>query len=398
MTHPFEADDNGKAELKTALTQIRTIVRGTLDGLGGKPGPTGNAPPYPFDATRLAGPDDHNFNGPDYNHGRDVYLSGGRNGGNFKMQATSGIGLSDIPLVMKYFGAAQPTETATEKSEHDPARKAVVESTKIATNQIIRVLGGIPSVASDALHRIANDAALTVNEQQKFTANPVEITGFLSALLLTIKMLQAPMEGVVKYRMSLMLRNNFVTLFGGIPSEQRDVLRAHPQVLVNQVIAASNAKPLFDRVQGVDPDTNLSANSPLVRVRPHTAEPQPHQDLVALTIGSWINGILAGRDYLTPNGLEAWLKSQGVGKKRRRELGGLMESFGSLPDLDRAPGQGRSLAVFENRFIAPKGAGGDLNIEEACNMAWNQFLFYQHIEESHDWDSPVGAYPEETLF
>ena len=140
------------------------------------------------------------------------------------MQATSGIGLSDIPLVMKYFAVLGP-ETATEKSEHDPARKAVVESTKIATNQIIRVLGGIPSVASDAWHRIANDAALTVNEQQKFTANPVEITGCLSALLLTMKMLQAPMEGVVKYRMSLMLRNNFVTLFGGIPSEQRDILR-----------------------------------------------------------------------------------------------------------------------------------------------------------------------------
>jgi hypothetical protein len=63
---------------------------------------------------------------------------------------------------------------------------------------------------------------------------------------------------------------------------------------------------------------------------------------------------------------------------------------------DRAPGHG--LAVFESRSIAPKGVDDQLTVDEACELAWNQFLLYLQIEESHEWGSEVGTYPDETPF
>ena len=396
VTDAFDVSNQGGTALKTTLTAIRGLVN-HLDGLTGTPGPRGDHPPYAFDAARLVSPAQHQFNGPDYGGGQHLYLSGGRAGGRFKMQATSGIGISDIPTVMKYFGSAQLGETPHQKTERDPARTAMIGSPDVAANSVIlKVVGGAPGVAQAALLLIANSPDLSLTEQGAFPANSPEMYGFLSALMLTLKMLQIPLTNVVKYRVPLMLRTNFANLFALLPPNQQAILTAHPQVLIDSVLTASNNRPLATRM-GVQVDIGLTQDSPLIRpprVR-HNGQDVvvPHSSLAAFTIGTWITGMTQGVDYLTPTDLDAWLKTQGWWWWQRSKLVPLVESFGSIATNDTAPVGGRGLAVFENRAIAPKE---QLSIDEACKLAWNQFRFYQQIEQSQGGITPVGQYPDET--
>jgi hypothetical protein len=401
VTDAFEVSNNGGIALKTTLTAIRGVVH-HLDGLTGTPGPQGTQdddgplPPYAFDATRLVSPAQHQFTGPDYGGGQHLYLSGGKAGGRFKMQATSGIGISDIPLVMKYFGSAQLAETPNEKSERDPARTAMIGSPDAAANSsILKVVGGAPAVAQAALLLIGGSPDLSPTEQAAFPANSPEMYGFLSALMLTLKMLQIPLQNVVKYRIPLMLRTNFANLFALLPLNQQAILTAHPQVLIDSVLSASNTHPLATMVK-VPMDTGLTQDSPLIRTPRARAYGQdvvfPHSSLAAFTIGTWITGMTQGVDYLTPVELDAWLKTQGWWWWQRSKLVPLAESFGSIPRNDTAPVGGRGLAIFENRAIAPKS---QLSVDEVCKLAWNQFRFYQQIEQSQSGVTPVGQYPDE---
>jgi Domain of unknown function (DUF4157) len=403
VTDAFDATDDGRRELKTTLTQIRGLYRNRLNPLVGAVGPVGQTSPYAFDATRLVGSAQHQLTGPAYGRGQHLYLSGGKVNGSIKMQATAGARLSDLPLVMKYFGSAQPTESPTEKAERDPARTAMVgDPVAAAQNAILRVIGGTPAVAQAALALIANSASLSALEQGAFTAGTDDVTGFLSALILTMKMVQLPLDEVVKYRDPILFRTDFANLFAAIPDNQRAILTAHPQVLIDCVISASNTHPLVRRTQGIDPDTGLTQHSSLIRSPLRQAYapnvPMPHESFAGLSIAAWINGMIQGVDYLTPDGINTWLKTQGWWWWQRPNLVKLLESFGSIGGTDRAPGHGSKLAVFENRGLTPTGIGGQLSIDEALKVAWNQFLFYLHIEESHDWESEVGAYPDESPF
>ena len=402
VTDAFEPSDEGLEALETSLGEITALVRGRLDPLIGRAGPDNPdaVPPYTFDADHFVDQGEHGFTGPAYGNGRWLYLSGGSAGMRLKMQVTSGVSLADLPQVMKYFGSQVAGETPEEKLERDPARTLLSGSVdRAAASSIQRVIGGAPTVALDALLRIQGDVRLTGAEQLAFAdVAAADLKGLLAALMLTMKMLQLPVDSVVKYRVPLMFRTNFAALFALLPPAQRAALVRVPAVLTDSLVAASNHQPLMRRVQGVDPDTGLTAASPLIRPprrpggQPNT--PMPHEMLAGITIGAWFTGLTRGVDLLTPGGVDGWLKTQGYWWFSRKRGTDLVESFNSIPQVDRAPGRGRHLAVFENRGIAPQGVGVELNVEDAARVAWNQLLFYKQIEDMHDWETPVGAYPQ----
>jgi len=404
VTEPFDATRQGRDRLRTTLTEIRDLVRNRLNPLAGtKAGPAPDAvPPHAFEAGRYVGPSRHRLTGPAYQNGQNLYLSGGAANGDFKIQATAGVGLADIPVMMQYLGGAQVGETVLEKAQRDPARVAMVGSLgAAATNQILSTIGAVPAVAQVALANIAASAGLNVHEQAAFPPTAAELVGFLSALILTMKMLQRPDSNVVKYRIPLMFRTDFALMFAALPRPQRVILAAHPDVLVDSVVAASNAHPLV-RLQTVVVDTGLTRNSPLIRAfgraRNTPTVPTRYEVFAGLTIDQWIRGMTLGTDYLTPQGLAAL---PGLNPLDLPNMTPMLESFGTINAIERAPRGGRKLAVFENRGIAPGGSGylaRTLPINEVLNLAWNQFLFYYQIELSHRLGRPVGAYRQEAPF
>ncbi len=404
VTDPFEESADGLVRLQHTLGEI--LALGTrLNGLVGARGPE-NAdenPPYYFTSDRFVSQNRHRLTGPAYGGGRWLHLSGGINGWRIKMQATSGIALSDIPLIMKYFGSNVAGETIPEAVERNPARIALVGATDPANDDTLKVIGGSPQVAEVAANNIRTDGRITPDLAALFAAGiSTELVGFLSAMVLTLKMLQLPIRGVLKYRIPLMLRTNFARLFNALPVGTPIALRNNPQVLIDGLINASNAHVLLPTYQGIDPDTALTANSPLIRSpRRFTYSPnapQPHEALAGITIGMWIQGILDGKDLLTPETADTWLKNQGWWWWSRKEKVELFESFNSVDEMDYSPGPGRQLGIFENRSIAPRGAEGYLTLEEASRMAWNQLLFYKRIEDSHGpGNPPVGQYPDNDI-
>lgn len=406
VTDPFDETAAGLQALEVTLGQISALVHGRLDGLVGAPGPQDKAgdPPYTLDATRVRSQAQHQLTGPAYGGGRWLHLSGGKAGGSFKMQATAGAALADLPRLMETFGSQVPNETGAEKAERDPARATLAGSADAAAASAIqRVIGGSPTVAADALLRLQGDAAFTLAERATLAgAGAADLRGLLSAVVLTMKMMQLPIDGVLKYRVPLMFRTDFSQLFGALAPAVQAALQAHPDALARCIVQASNAAPLLPRVQGVDPDSGLTVGSPLIRppLRPTWAPTValPHEAFGGITIGLWVAGFTAGTDYLTPGAADAWLSAQGWWWWSRRDKTALVESFGSVGALDRNATHGtRALAVFESRAIAPKGGGGNLSVEEASKLAWNQLLFYKRIEDLREGGPAPGTYPDEDV-
>jgi hypothetical protein len=265
------------------------------------------------------------------------------------------------------------------------------------TRTELEVVGASPTLARDVVHRLANDNVnLTVNERAAMAGD--KLVGFLSAAMLALKMLQLPTAGPVKYRLPLMSRTSFAALFDALPAAPRTVLKAHPAVLAQHMVDASNANVLLPRTQGVDPDTALTVASPLIRAprrgsqTPNVA--QPHELFAGITIGVWVDGLTKGTDYLMPATMRAYLESrpwrQRAWKSEREAALEQLESFGTVGGTDRSRGGGTQLGVFENRAIAPKGGAGLLTIDEVYRMAWNQLIFFKAVRES----GQPGRYPE----
>jgi len=402
VTKAFDETQEGLDELEETLTAIKNLITNNLDPYVGAKGVKDEAdkpPPYTFDKDNFVSKDKHKLNGPAYGDGKWLHLSGGKKNGAFKMQATAGASLSDLPMIMKYFGST-PNETDEEKKERKPAR-ALLSGPEMdpAKNSIQKVIGGSPDIAKTAFIEFKK----TFQSVPWKTEHESEAIGFFAAVIMTMKMLQLPNNGVIKYRVPLMFRTNFSKLFGILPGDIQTALTANNNILVAKIIEASNAQPLLPRSQGADPDTALTKDSALIRppVRPGHAPhtPVPHEALSGVTIGMWIKGFTAGKDYLTPDVINDWLKGEGYWWWSRKDKVALIESFDSIPNVDESASKKnkRKLGVFENRGIVPKGAFINLTIDEAAAIAWNQLLFYKKIEDMHSLQKGVGEYPNKPV-
>jgi len=142
-------------------------------------------------------------------------------------------------------------------------------------------------------------------------ANTDRLRGFLSLVMLYVKMLSANETQYLKYLIPLHGRTNFSAQFKQLPPAQRTALAAnHAQALINCVVHAANSVALIPNVLGGFYDNNYAAGTALARnFRPGGLHlPAIFQ---SLTLGDWLRGLATGTDQLTPDKMRRWAEKNG---------------------------------------------------------------------------------------
>jgi hypothetical protein len=391
VTDPFDETDAGVAALQATMAEIRAIVA-RLDPFAGRRVGPGEGYTVPFSVSerdykeRYVRHGEHQLSGSAGIEAKDVLLSGGAAGGALKMQATAGIPLADLPEVLERLGRDVPHETPEETAAREPDRKLIQDLTQ--PNEPLKVQGMVPDLARQVVGELRNHADLAT----PLAGDAAALTGFLAAVMLSLKLLQRPGGAgrPIKYRLTFLPRNSFAQMFEILPSQQRAALQAHPDALLDALLTVSNANPLLRSGS----DAGLTSASPLIGPNPGavrsmsaegTLEREPISGvdaaLATVTIRDWIAGITSGRDYLTPATMDKWLADQAdVSKSDRENAVGALESFGTADRVDTRD-DGEHLPLFETRAIAPLGAGVNLTLTQATYYAERILRLYQRIRE-----------------
>jgi hypothetical protein len=392
VTVPFEESTAGINALRTTMQAIRAVVTGGLNPNVGGLGPEypDNAPPHPYDAARYVPATTIGLTGSRDLPASRTYFSRGVANGQFKVQATAGIGLDKLAGVMEYLGTNPPGETPAQTLERGPARAALYAP---VPEPVLNVLGGARTLAGQVLTAMGNDLVnYTVGERATFTAIPPALEGFVASVLATMKLLQLPLPGVIKYRTALMPRTSYAAMLASLAPAQKAGILRNPASFADHLVAVSNATPLLPAVGPINGDTGLTVGSPFIRQAPT----DPSQAAFgAITIADWIAGMARGRDFLTPADMDRELRRRGSGRGARRAARDLLESFGTIGGMD-VRGGAPGLAVFEQRTIkpgVPQIMGGPyLTIDEAYRLVWNQLLFFRRVRRAANAGT-IGTYP-----
>ena len=387
VTEPFDATAGGLRDYTTTMKEALDIVK-RITPLAGKPGPGSDAEVKKA-SKRPA------YNAPDYVNKpqhqlseNDVALSSGTKAtlGQFKMQATSGISLDNIPAVMEMFGITpdekklKTLKEGGKKKDDIKARMNIDDTkydrlsdsvTKKAPARKIQMtqalLGGSPTVARHAQGLLGGENLYTDPQKNSINTNPGKLVGFLSLLAMNIKGLGAKVkDGPAKYRLPFLGRNNFVTLLADLDPLQRAALASNNAApFIAAMIAANNAVSLVPNDGGKTADTPLVAGFTTLR---------------DLTIGVWLRGIIAGTDYLDPAKIAILMKGQpktlGIfnkySKKEIETSKDALESFATIPNMDNTGGG--SMAILENRGIT--NGFVDFSMDEAINVGYNYLQYF----------------------
>jgi hypothetical protein len=407
VTEPFDATDDGLEDYLATMTEVLDIVE-NITPLAGRPGPgtddevkTAKRNPR-YDPTGYVNQDEHGFNKAG------VALSKGtRNGlGSFKMQATSGISLENIPAVMEMFGITPKENRLKTLRQGGSDQNAIQNSMGIGApeyNQLSdnlarkaparsiqasqKLMGGGPTVARHAVGLLGAEPMYSVPQKTSITNHPEKLIGFLSLIAMNIKGLGVQVNGPAKYRLPFLGRNNFVTLLADLLPIQQAALRAHAGTpFVDAVIAANNAVSIVPNDGGKTRDTPLVPGVPT---------------LSDLTIGVWLTGILEGRDYLDPatisllmNGQRKWngMKAKYSSKDRDKSKDAL-ESFATIPDMDTSEGP-NAMAIVENRGIID-GFATDYPMDKAIAVGYNYLKYFVDLAAGNT--GGAYDYPQHTV-
>jgi len=393
VTKPFEETKTGLRELRQTMREVRTLLTNQFDPNVGQPGPAnaGGNPPFRFDATRLLAATALGLTGSRDLPANQTYFSRGQAGGRFKLQATAGIALDKLGPVLEYLGTNPRGETAAQTLERTPARTALYRSP--VPQSYLRVLGNARALAGDVLQAMSNDVPnFTAGERAHFATGPQALSGFIASVMATMKLLQMPIAGVIKYRSALMPRTSYAAMFASLVPADRAGIVNNPGRFAHHMVAVSNANPLLAAMGPINPDTGLTVADAFIRAAPA----DPSQGVFgAITIGDWIEGMTRGRDFLMPADMDAELRRRHTGRAGRRTARDLLESFGTIGVMD-VRGGAPGLAVFEQRAIAPgvwaAGQAPDLNINEVYKIVWNQLVFFRQVRRAAN-AAAIGQYP-----
>lgn len=398
VTEPFEPTDAGINRLNTAMGEIRDI----MDRIGPYAGRNERENQY-------VQADEHGFSE------NNTLLSGGDPEGKFKMQATQGVSLEDLPTVLEYFGSNVPGETPIQGAVRWEARKMQSGDTGHQA-KITNVMGNVPTLARNAVqHLLHNGLGLTHEQKGVFdNATPEHLTGpligLLTEIILYVKVFSRNEGGYVKYYLPFMARNDLVTLFRLIPPEQQAVLAVNDaQAFIDAVVTVVNSNQLIEyQHSGIFFDQGFAADSSLLRSFRPQNEPLRRMEgpiqrtypvFHTLSIGEWLRGITLGIDHLTPDQMGQWLRDHEPGlteADRNRHLGYLesVASYGNETDAPDRPGNTR-MGIFENRAIAPVGnpplsRTGELTAIQCHKAALNYLMFFKNLK---DRGGIPGDYP-----
>lgn len=385
VTEPFETTPAGIGQLNATMTEIKDIV-GRIGQFSGRTGNLDNTAPDQFVLGHQ-----HQLQQPN------TRLSAGQPHARFKMQATQGISAEDLPTIMKYLGTNVPGETAPETQERAPARQAMYGDQQ-PTN-LTNLLGSTPALARQAVDNFVPQ--LTAAEQPLF-ANPSALIGFVSALIMYLKLLAVQSGNVLKYNIPLLARNNFVALYQSIPFTQRYCLRqaGNSNLFFQSILFGANQQAFIPRpapAGGGFWDANRQLGDPLTNLRIKRTADGPAWDRMrvmdSLTIQDWLQGIVLNQvDHLQPHTILNWLNNHEnhvLDDDQRRRAAGMLESFASLGgNKDEAEQAGKSkLGIFENRGIA----GNNLNEDIAHHKALNYLTFFVNLRQNN---GQPGQFPD----
>ena len=355
VTQPFEIDAGGLRDLKQAMSEIRAIMSRLSKFVGDEDEQLANGTFVDVGRHRLSNPD--------------ALLVGGHATGEFKMQATQGVALEDLPTLMETFGSEVPGETRAQAKGRKAVRKlAYGDATGGAVSKLI---GAAPSLARHAVAHIEQNRlpyGLSMPEQTFFEGDQRRLVGFLSQVLLYVKGLTIPDGKYMKYKVPMLGRTQLGTVFGELAPQQRTALsRGNAQALIGAVVDAANQRAVLPKPAHIGGfwDTGFTAASPLL---PHAsvriddpAAPGGRRTvklMQSLTISDWLIGITQGTDRLSPAAMDTWLQGAEplLTAPERTERTDLLESFntlGTTMDPAERPGTSR-LDILENRAIGPR--------------------------------------------
>lgn len=378
VTKPFDPTQQGLTDLTDTFLDIRKIMA-KIGPYAGRTGVSGDTRKDSFVTDKK------------HKLGASLWLSQGNPSAQFKMQATSGSSLEELPMLMEYFGSNAPGETQKQQARRSPARRLMYGDKRSpdkeeggGANKVVSdMMGAIPSMATGALAQLQGIKPLIF-------AHGDALRGLLAALLLYVKMLSIPETTFTqaKYFIPLLARTDFATIFKLLPQEQRKALRKNDAaLLVNAVVTAANSTQILKMRARLDQgggeyyaDTNFQSTSPLVRA--------PGLGLQSLTIEKWVKQFTKAKgpvDLMNAETFAAWLSRKGGTLHDVAKAKASLESFAVLGNdpnpsktTDTADIAGHSpLTIFENRLISDY-----FDVERAYRAAYNYLAFFKKIKDS----------------
>jgi hypothetical protein len=338
-----------------------------------------------------------------YQHGlgQTLWFSQGRPQARFKLQATHGVSLEEIPVVMQYLGMNVPGETLAQSGDRAGARQLMYPGANPAFRnaEIANLIGASPSLADQAIARLQASPHLNAWRQASFGAHTAALRGFLSQVILYVKALSAPETGPTqaKYLVPLLGRTSFATIFNLIPDDghKRRLQRAHAAALVDAIVEGANHQAFIHDHNGHAIDTGFAAGLPLIRDLKPTGYILPI--LTSLSLQNWVEGFTTGTDYLSPSTMEAWLNANtALTPQESKKQSSYLESFSVLgknqgvqsTHTDPTDIAGHTaLSIYENRLIHGKTY---FTAQEAHDAAFKYLQFFLDLKNA---GGAGGTYP-----
>ena len=253
---------------------------------------------------RLVGPEKHGFST------KDVYLYGGKKGGEFKPQITSGIELGKLAEMMKTLGGPG-NETPEEVQARQPIRTLAYGAqgtpANLESSATTKLVGRAPGLAATIVQRLLDRGVITNDEPGRRS-----LEGFVSLALVYVVVLSVTSQEGIKTQIPFLSRYSFATLFNQIPDPTHQQLLVNPWV--DEVAPALDAglRLFLDTKYPSHPSVANDAcgeglDGPMVKARlKETVEGQQQRAttletaLSSFTRRQWLTAVMAGRDLLKP--------------------------------------------------------------------------------------------------
>lgn len=386
VTDPFPETGSGLKALTEAFRDLADVFGRYA------PHSTGDWKGDAFEASKFVGPEQHHFTRDD------IYLYGGsRPTGYYKTQVTGGIRLSDLPRVMATLGAssAEPTLHSAHSSAVRMRAYGEDRPTTLAEGSSVVALQGMAAVlAGEVVDRLCTQDVLRTD-----MAGLADLQGFLSLVILHMAALSGTTSDGIKTHLPLLSRLPLSRLWAGVPDgvrlaieERRYDLYRNLNPAVSTAIG-SYLKQKYRSEEWASTKAVPGLKGPMLTVRlPAAAGTGEDRRVVEKALTSftrleWLDGLLEGRDLLTPSDLLSRL-----GDSDDRELSGAAEGYdktlalflrghGDTKNVKEVEGQEEEvLAILENRNVT----AGPMTFEEAYVFATTYFRWLVSVREGTD--------------
>jgi hypothetical protein len=346
-------------------------------------------------------PNFRNFVTPEI-HGftdRTIYLYGGRAGGAFKPQVTSGQELAALPELMQTLGVADD-ETLWQSISRTPVREMVygtADTRRLGAAAPIRALGNAPREAQAVIDRLDTAGVLTGG-----VGGLDALRGFLALVIGNMSALSATTQEGIKILLHLLPRLSLATLWRQVPEPtRREILANLPGFLdaMEGVVKPSIRNFLSLRYPSA-PNVARSASGldgPMLTtyVTQKVNGATRNVTLVTNALNSitrreWLVQLLVNQvDLLTPDKMLAYL-TRGEQRQAAKDYGKtiaiFLRGYGDTTHVKKVEGEPvGGLAVLENRNIEPwagnKAARAGLDVDQAKAFALGYFDWLTAIQE-----------------